>query len=178
MKKTVFFCLLLLAIGRITFAASDKIDPEQYICAEYLTTISIEHAPPLFEGLQIDGYASAKANVAIADSRILPSLMLEVYALCQSQPEAKVLPLWQQVRNRLPKAKDSLWRADKTSCEAYNVDPNNGSGFVIWLDGYNRGQTGSQASVLTSDIDLNAFFEGCKREPQALMRDVMRKYAH
>ncbi|MCR4666182.1 MAG: hypothetical protein K5657_02680 [Desulfovibrio sp.] len=177
MKKIAVFCTLLLCAAQLSHAASEKIDPETYICAEYLTAISIEHAPPLFEGLQIDGYAAAKENSPIADSRILPPIMLEVYALCQSQPEMRVLPLWKQVRSRMPKVKDSLWRADKTSCEAYNVDPNDGSGFVIWLDGYNRGKDGTQASVLTSDFDLNAFFEGCKQEPQALMRDVMRKKA-
>ena len=178
MKHTALFLFLLLCMAQYVQAASDKIDPDKYICAEYLTTVSIEHAPPLFEGLQIDGYVAAKTNVSVADSRILPSLLLEVYALCQSQPEARVLPLWQQVRSRLPMAKDGLWRADKTSCAAYNADPNDGSGFVIWLDGYLRGKHNTEASVLNSDVDLNAFFEGCKMTPSALMQDVMRKYAH
>lgn len=152
------------------------IDPHQYICAEYLTTVSIEHAPPLFEGLQIDGFTAANTDATVADSRILPQIMLEVYALCQSQPEMKVAPLWKQVRTRLPVKKDGLWRADRTTCASYNADPDNGSGFVIWLDGYIRGKANNTISVLKRDKDLNAFFEGCRREPDALMQDVMKKF--
>ena len=178
MKKHLFVVLFLLALASPVLAGSDKIDPANYICAEYVTTVSIEHAPPLFEGLQIDGYASAREKMPVADPQILPPVMLEVYALCQSQPEAQVLPLWQKVRSRLAVAPDSSWRADRSRCEAYNSNPDDGSGFVIWLDGYLRGTDGSSASVLTSDLDLNAFLEMCKREPKKLMLDAMRESAH
>lgn len=159
-------------------AGSDKINPNDYICAEYVATITIEHAPPLFEGLQIDGYASAKEGVPIADPRLLPAIMLEVYAMCQSQPELQVLPLWQKVRSRLPVKPESRWNAEKTLCGQYNKDPDDGSGFVIWLDGYIRGKDGTDASILKSDLDLNNFISNCKRESKKTMQEVMRKSAH
>lgn len=168
---------MFFAIVHIAYAGSDKIAPAQYICAEYLATVSIEHAPPLFEALQIDGYTAAKMQKSVAVSRAMPTIMLEVYALCQSQPEAKVYPLWQQVRSRLPFPEDGLWNAEKTTCEAYNADPNDGSGFIIWLDGYIRGKQDNDASVLKNDKDLNAFFAGCAKNPEALVQTVMRKYA-
>ena len=87
-------------------------------------------------------------------------------------------PLWQKVRKRLPHAQDGPWRADKTTCKNYNDNPSDGSGFVIWLDGYLRGKNNNDASVLKSDVDLNAFFEQCKREPARLMQDVMHDCAH
>ncbi len=177
MKRIVLFCAALLCLAHTAYAGSDKIDPREYICAEYLATISIEHAPPLFEALQIDGYTAAKSGKTVAFARIMPSIMLEVYALCQSQPEAKVYPLWNQVRSRLPLPDDGLWRADSTTCASYNAAPDDGSGFVIWLDGYIRGKDDNDASVLKRDKDLNSFFKGCKREPSALMQDVMRKHA-
>lgn len=180
MKRVVLFstfCTFVLFLAQVSFAGSDKINPDEYICAEYLTAVSIEHAPPLFEALQIDGYTAAKMDKTVANSRIMPPIMLEVYALCQSQPEVKVYPLWQQVRSRLPVPEDGLWRADRTTCASYNAAPNDGSGFIIWLDGYIRGKYNTSASVLKNDRDLNAFFEGCKRQPNALIQDVMRKYA-
>ncbi|MBQ7617385.1 MAG: hypothetical protein IJS50_00780 [Desulfovibrio sp.] len=179
MKKIAPFCLLLLVCSALpALAGSDKIEPTKYICAEYLATVSVEHAPPLFEGLQIDGYVAAEENLTVADSRIMGPLMFEVLSLCQSQPEIYVYPLWKQVRRRLPVAKDGRWRADKTTCKDYNDDPDDGSGFVIWLDGYIRGKAKNDASVLKSDLDLNAFFERCKNEPKKLMQDVMRRSAH
>ncbi|MBQ7584735.1 MAG: hypothetical protein IJU40_00605 [Desulfovibrionaceae bacterium] len=179
MKRILFFsCILMVLLSGLAMAASDKINPDDYICAEYVTTISIEHAPPLFEGLQIDGYASAKEGNQIADPRTLPPIMLEVYALCQSQPEAKVLPLWQKVRTRLNLIGESRWKANKTLCEQYNKDPDDGSGFVIWLDGYMRGLDSTDRSVLKSDLDLNNFIQNCRREPKKLMLDVMRQSAH
>ena len=180
MKKIILCCCILLFALHVkqSFAGSDKINPKDYICAEYMATISIEHAPPLFEGLQIDGFASAKEGTAIADSKILPPIMLEVYALCQSQPEVQVLGLWQKVRQRLPVPPSGKWNADKTKCEQYNKDPDDGSGFVIWLDGYIRGKDDSDKSILKSDIDLNNFIESCKKEPKKLMQETMRKAAH
>lgn len=179
MQKIVFFCCILMyGLSLRAYAGSDKINPADYICAEYMATISIEHAPPLFEGLQIDGYTSAKEGNTVADPRLLPPIMLEVYAMCQSQPEVQVLPLWEKVRKRLPLTPNSRWKANKTLCEQFNKDPDDGSGFVIWLDGYMRGLDGSDASVLKSDLDLNTFIEKCKREPKKLMLDVMRSAAH
>ena len=134
MKKVfIFCCIILYGLTLQAYAGSEKINPADYICAEYVATISVEHAPPLFEGLQIDGYVAAKDGSTIAEPRILPPIMLEVYALCQSQPETLVLPLWQKVRSRITLPKYSEWQADKSTCEQYNLDPDDGSGFVIWL---------------------------------------------
>ncbi|MDE7241435.1 MAG: hypothetical protein K2N62_06100, partial [Desulfovibrio sp.] len=66
-------CALLLAT---TASAGDKIDPASYICAE-LVAATVSGEPPLFEGLQLDGYAAARAGAPVADPALLQPLLLE-----------------------------------------------------------------------------------------------------
>lgn len=101
----------------------------------------------------------------------------QVYAACQAKPTETVLSVWQEARKTFPAAAESRWRADKTTCRDYAADTDNGSGFVIWLDGYNRGKSGKSASVLNDDATLNAYFDACAKKPDALMLDVMGESA-
>ncbi|MBE6441023.1 MAG: hypothetical protein E7022_01660 [Desulfovibrio desulfuricans] len=178
MKALCLFCCLLLGLPAAAQAANDKIDPAGYICAELVTQPMTEGGePPIFTALQIDGYASAKAGNPVADSETLAPMLGQVYAACQAKPTETVLSVWQEARKTFPAAAESRWRADKTTCRDYAADTDNGSGFVIWLDGYNRGKSGKSASVLNDDATLNAYFDACAKKPDALMLDVMGESA-
>ena len=169
-KLLLSCCALLLAVN--TVSAEDKIDPATYICAE-LMAATTSGEPPLFEGLQLDGYAAAKAGAPVADPALLQPLLLEVYDTCQAAPADKVLPHWEKARKQKVAAADGPWRADKTTCKDYAANEEDGSGFVIWLDGYQRGKSGAPASALESNESLDAFLDACKKQPDALMLDVL-----
>ncbi|MBD5416697.1 MAG: hypothetical protein HDR50_03335 [Desulfovibrio sp.] len=171
MKKLLLSCCALLLAAN-TVPAEDKIDPATYICAE-LIAATTSGEPPLFEGLQIDGYAAAKAGAPVADPALLQPLLLEVYDTCQAAPADKVLPHWEKARKQKVAASDGPWRADKTTCKDYAANEEDGSGFVIWLDGYQRGKSGAPASALESNESLDTFLEACKKQPDALMLDVL-----
>ena len=174
MLKTLLCCLCALAIAGPALAANDKIDPTTYICAE-LVAATTSGEPPLFEGLQLDGYAAARAGAPVADAEVMSPVLLEVYDTCQAAPTDKVLPHWETARKNRVVATEGPWRADKTTCKDYAANEEDGSGFVIWLDGYQRGKSGAPASALESNDSLNAFLEACKKEPDALMLDVLAK---
>ena len=57
----------------------------------------------------------------------------------------------------------------------YSANEDDGSGFVIWLDGYNRQKSGKPGSVLESDDTLKAYLNACSKKPEALMLDVMKE---
>ena len=172
MLKKLLLCCCALALTGTAASAEDKIDPATYICAE-LIAATTSGEPPLFEGLQLDGYAAAKAGAPVADPALLQPLLLEVYDTCQAVPADKVLPHWVEARKQKVAATDGPWRADKTTCKDYAANEEDGSGFVIWLDGYQRGKSGAPASALESNESLDAFLEACKKEPDALMLDVL-----
>ncbi|WP_241159419.1 MULTISPECIES: hypothetical protein [unclassified Desulfovibrio] len=171
LKKLLLSCCALLLAAN-TVSAEEKIDPATYICAE-LVAATTSGEPPLFEGLQLDGYAAARAGAAVADPALLSPLLLEVYDTCQAAPADKVLPHWEEARKQKVAATDGPWRADKTSCKDYAANEEDGSGFVIWLDGYQRGKSGQPASALESNESLDAFLDACKKQPGALMLDVL-----
>ncbi|MDE7242345.1 HdeA/HdeB family chaperone, partial [Desulfovibrio sp.] len=123
----------------------------------------------------LDGYAAARAGAPVADPALLQPLLLEVYDTCQAAPADKALPHWEKARKEKPVAADGPWRADKTTCKDYAANEEDGSGFVIWLDGYQRGKSGQPASALESNESLDAFLEACKKQPDALMLDVLAK---
>ena len=174
MLKTLLFCLCALVMAASAMAANDKIDPTSYICAE-LVAATTSGEPPLFEGLQLDGYAAGKAGAPVADADILQPVMLEVYDTCQAAPTDKVLPHWEKARTARVLPTEGPWRADKTTCKDYAANEEDGSGFVIWLDGYQRAKSGADASALESNDSLNAFLDACNKEPDALMLDVLAK---
>jgi len=178
MKKMLVLCCLLLGLPVAAQAENDKIDPSAYICAELITQPMTEGGkPPIFEALQVDGYVSAKMGNTVADPETLPPMLGQVYAACQADPTKKVIDVWQTARKTFPVDTDSTWRADKTTCKDYAANTDDGSGFVIWLDGYNRGKTGKPASVLVSDDTLKGYLDACGKKPDALMLDVMAESA-
>lgn len=156
--------------------AGDKINPEDYICAEFLAAGAMTE-PPLFEGLQLDGHYSAVNGQKVADPALVGTVLEEVFMRCGEKPGEKVLPVWTEVRKTHPDPEAGQWRADRARCGDYNRNPEDGSGFVIWLDGYQRGESGKTDSILESDAKTGAFTEACKDRPDALMLDLIREYA-
>jgi hypothetical protein len=155
--------------------SEEKIDPADFICAELVALPTTTGEPSLFEALQIDGYVSAARNNNVADPQIMAPLLEQVYMACQANPTEKVLTFWRSGQEMFTIAEDGPWKADKTTCGDYAVNEEDGSGFLIWLDGYNRQKNGLTASVLENDASLNAFLAKCKKEPQSLMLDVMKE---
>ncbi len=172
MLKSLLLCCCALLVAGNAVAADEKIDPAGYICAE-LVAATVSGEPPLFEGLQLDGYAAARAGAPVADPALMAPLIQEVYDTCQAAPTEKVLPLWEKARKAKAVADEGPWRADKTTCGEYAANEEDGSGFVIWLDGYRRGKSGEPGSVLENNESLDAFLDACKRQPDALMLDVL-----
>lgn len=176
MKKIIIAALLCAGLPLAAQAADDKIDPETYICAELVAT-AMDTEPPLFEGLQLDGYASALEGQPVADALAIQQILLPVYDSCTAKPTEKALAHWQELRKNNQVSADSPWRADKTTCADYFSNEEDGSGFVIWLDGYQRAKTRSKKSVLTDQPTLDKFLEACKKNGQRLMIDVMTENA-
>lgn len=172
MKKILLMAFLATALAAPAQAADDKIDPETFICAELVATAA-DTEPPIFEGLQLDGYASGLAGQPAADASSLQPMLIRVYDSCTARPTDNALQHWQEIRRQMPASTDSAWRADKTTCGDYYANEDDGSGFVIWLDGYQRAKNGKKASVFTDQPTLDHFLAVCKANPQRLMLDVM-----
>lgn len=170
--RFLLFIMLWSLIAAPVFGADEKIDPETYICAEIVAS-SVDGQPPLFEGLQLDGYAAGKANHPAADPGGLEQVLLMVSDSCSAKPAEKALQHWQSARKAFPASDESHWRADKTTCKDYHANTDDGSGFVIWLDGYQRAKTGKKASVFTDQAALDNFLAVCAKSPDRLMYDVM-----
>lgn len=164
---------VLLMTGFVQ-AADEKIDPATYICAE-LIAANIDGQPPIYEGLQLDGYYSAKKGYPEADASILAPMLVEVSDSCASQPAETALSHWEKARENHSIDQSGIWNANKYTCADYIADPDNGSGFVIWLDAYNRAKTGKSASVLGSQEAIDNFLEVCKANPQRLMLDIINE---
>lgn len=170
--------ILLLAAALLLAApalAGDKIEPEEYICAQFMAAGVAE--PPVFEALQLDGHYAAANGETVADPALVTPILEEVFTACGEKPEARVYPLWEAARKRHPAPGEGKWRADRSSCADYSADEDNGSGFVIWLDAYQRKLGGSSASILESDEKANAYVAACRKNPQSLMLDLMKKEA-
>lgn len=167
------FCLLLPLCAR---AEDEKIDPATYICAE-LVAASLTGQPAIYESLQLDGYNAAKTGQTSADAANLGELLLEVNDSCTAMPTEKALDHWKMARQHFPVDSSSPWRADKTLCGDYSKDPDNGSGFIIWLDAYNRAKTGKDASILKDQATLDSFLEKCNASPKRLIIDVLNENA-
>lgn len=170
----LFFLTLMAVIGLALTAqaADEKIDPQTYICAE-IVAAAVDGAPPIFEGLQLDGYAAAKENRTVAHPQGIEQALLVVSDSCQAKPAEKALLHWQEARKLFPAPDASDWVADKTTCADYSANPDDGSGFIIWLDAYQRAKTGKTASVLKDQATLDHFLEVCAKNPQRLIYDVM-----
>ena len=178
MKKQLvagaLLCLALLA-GRSAVAADDneRINPD-YICAQYLALASTSPSGPLFQALQIDGFVSAEQGTTWADPDTIKGLMPAVYAMCEKHPTDPVAVQWEQVKRLIEDPVEKPWDADTTLCRRLNENPDDASGFVVWLDGYNRQYSVTKKSILDSDRDIQRFIEACKGRPDDRMLDVLR----
>lgn len=164
--------LIILAIAFPAFAADEKIDPPTYICAELIAS-STTGQPPLYEALQLDGYNVALSGNTAADPNNLAEMLMIVSDSCNAKPTDKALEHWKQARKRIPADTSGTWRADKTTCADYFANPDDGSGFIIWLDAWQRGKSGKKTSVLTDQPTFDNFLETCKSHPDRLIKDVM-----
>jgi hypothetical protein len=156
--------------------ADELIDPDTFICAE-LVALTTSGLPPMFESLQMDGYTSAKRGNVIADPLILRDVLLDVMKACESRPATKVRAIWKETAESYTYDKDSRWKANTTTCAMYNDDEENGSGFVIWLDGYNRAKNDTEKSVLKDDDAIQGFLKACREKPESLVLDVLKESA-
>ena len=133
----VCLCLwsLLPLLAHTARAEDEMIDPSDYICAEFVALASTQAEPPLFQGLQIDGFVSSNMGKATVDPRLIMTLMTTTYAMCQKDPTAVVADLWQDLRKEMPDPQDEKWRADATTCRQYNENPTDGDGVVVRYEG-------------------------------------------
>lgn len=176
MKKPFWLLPLFLLVAFPAAAADEKIDPAAYICAE-LVASSVDGKPPIYESLQLDGFNAAKTGQTVADAMTLSPVLLEVFDSCAAMPTDKALDHWKKARENTPADTGSPWRADKTTCADYYANPDDGSGFIIWLDAYNRSRTGKDASILKDQAAINGFLEKCKASPKRLVLDVLNENA-
>lgn len=154
------------------FAASDKIDPQTYICAELLAA-NTTGEPPIFEGLQIDGYAAQKGGQTVADPQIMEPMLVQISDICQATPTEKVLTHWVKLRDNYTVSTESVWKADKTTCGDYYVNEDDGSGFLIWVDGWQRAKNNRNNSIFENQQTLDKFLTACKNAPEKLVVDII-----
>lgn len=172
LARSLIISVFAIALAAPAWAVDEKIDPTNYICAE-LVASSVDGVPPIYEGLQLDGYAAAKKNQPVADAEILQPLLLAVSDYCSARPADKALAHWQKMRENFAIEEDGPWRADKTTCGDYEANPDDGSGFIIWADAYYRGKSGKNTSVLADQKTLDNFLAVCKKNPKRLVLDVI-----
>lgn len=179
-RLSLFLAVCILtaanAFAEETADQAVKIDPDTYICAELLAS-SVNGEPPITQSIQLDGYAAGKARRVAADATTLEATLLRVWDSCSPKPAEKVLTHWQEARKFIPALDNGAWSADKTTCADYAANPDDGSGFVFWLDAYNRARTGTTASILDNQKKLDGFLEACQAAPQRLMLDVLAEKA-
>lgn len=165
--------LALLAGQPVLADDNERINPD-YICAQYLALASTASSGPLFQALQIDGFVSAELGTTWADPDTIKGLMSIVYARCEKAPTEPVAVHWEQVKRIIEDPVEKPWDADVTLCSRLNEHPDDGSGFIVWLDAYNRQYSVTQKSILNSDKDIQNFIAACKKRPNDRMIDVLR----
>lgn len=174
--KFMMSILSIFALASPALAVDEKIDPATYICAE-LVASNTTGQPPLFEALQLDGYLSGQNRVQAPDPDNLAEMLIVVSDSCAAKPTDRVLDHWKQARKSIPANTDGAWRADKTTCGDYYANEEDGSGFIIWLDAWQRATSGKPASVFTDQETLDKFLAACKNQPGKLVREVMAENA-
>lgn len=168
----IVLCLATQILATPAFAADEKIDPKTYICAEFIAS-AVDGVPPIYEGLQLDGFVAGNSGQTIADPELLQPLIMEVFDSCAAEPAEKAADHWQKSRASYTVNAESPWRADKTVCADYAKNPDDGSGFVIWLDAWNRAKNATDKSILADQETLEKFLDACSKAPDKLMTDVI-----
>lgn len=176
-RLPILALLALLVLPGSALAANDKIDPATYLCAELVSNeLVLQNQPPLFEGLQMDGYVSASISKETASPDTVFGILSQVVGWCQSNPTEKVITPWQQMRSTGPDP-EGEWVASKTTCADFALNQDDASGFIIWLDGYNRKLQNTDKSILNSDDDVRAFIDACLLSPKKTMLQVLQETA-
>ena len=148
LKKVLLAALALVCVPNLVLAANEKIDPETYLCAELVSNETLlQGEAPLFEGLQLDGYASAAVNMDVASPDAVHIILNEAVNWCQERPTDKVYSIWQQMRATGP-VPEGDWNAKTSTCADFALNQDDASGFIIWLDGYNRKANNTTKSIL------------------------------
>ena len=177
MRKLLLACLLALACPGLACADNDKIDPATYVCAELVSEPGImKGEPPLFQALQIDGYVAAELKMDVASPDTVQVMMQQTFMWCQKPPDVPVINPWREARKTGP-VPEGHWNAHTSTCRDYALNPDDASGFIIWLDGYNRKFRNTAKSVLNSDADLQEFIDACTISPSRTMLDVLNEHA-
>ncbi len=177
LKSLLTAALLVLGLPALAMADNEKIDPTDYVCAELLATGSMLNSePPIFEILQIDGYVSADVNMDVSSPDTVNIMLTQIYNWCEKRPADKVIDGWRQMRATGPLPLGE-WSARTSTCADYAANEEDGSGFLIWLDGYNRREQGTTKSILGSDKDVEGFIEACRKQPGKTMLEVLRERA-
>lgn len=167
---------LLVALCGPSHASNDRINPADYICAELVTAPGLSPEPPLFPALQLDGWVAAELGEEVASPEVVMLLVGQAYQICLTKPADKVVEHWKELRSIAP-SPESKWKATKTTCREFALDSENASGFIIWLDAYNRQVTGSSKSILNTDEDVQTFIDACMLSPNRTMLEVLRETA-
>ena len=177
LKKVLLAALALVCVPNLVLAANEKIDPETYLCAELVSNETLlQGEAPLFEGLQLDGYASAAVNMDVASPDAVHIILNEAVNWCQERPTDKVYSIWQQMRATGP-VPEGDWNATTSTCADFALNQDDASGFIIWLDGYNRKANNTTKSILNSDADVRAFIDACLLSPKRTMLEVLQENA-
>ena len=97
MKKWLLCCCLLLALPLAVRAEDEKIDPANYICAEFVAQGAVSQDPPVFQALQIDGFVSSNIGYTVADPQAINVLVPQAYLMCRGgrdlgAPQEKAAP--------------------------------------------------------------------------------------
>lgn len=181
-RSLVLVCGLLLCVPGMASAANDKIDPATYLCAEYQTNeVVMKGQPPLFEGLQIDGYVAADIGMDVASPDTVKVLLGQAFMWCEKNPTEPVIAAWRQMRATGPVPQDGkehgAWNAKTSTCADMAVNVEDATGFIIWLDGYNRRLQNTTKSILNSDEDVRGFIDACLLSPSRTMLEVLQERA-
>lgn len=175
MKLWLFLIGIFILAPNYAKAENDKIDPNSFICAEFLAISSISGKLPEFESLQIDGYSAASSGANIADPLSMGLIAEEVSLYCEKKPSEVILPFWKKLRTSIPLPKEGKWDAEKATCKDFIDDEDTGSGFVVWLDGYNRQKSNNTSSILENNTIFNDYLNSCRIKPEEKMLDLMRE---
>ncbi len=177
LHKPILAALFLVCLPSLALADNEKIDPATYLCAEFISSeAALGGQPPLFEGLQIDGYASAALDMDVASSDTISILLGQAFLWCEKRPSDTVLSIWQRVRG-ISAVPQGNWHAKTATCADYAMNQEDASGFIIWLDAYNRKAQNTTRSILNTDEDLQAFIDACLLSPGRTMLEVLRENA-
>ncbi len=156
MKEALFAALLALCLAAPALPPATKIDPETYICAELLAS-NTSGEPPLLKACRWKAMPAQKAAARSWPTSFCHGTYayLDIRHLPGRADRHEFCPTGTRSGKNLPIATEGPYRADKTTCGEYYADEDNGSGFLIWLDGWQRAKNGRQDSIFENQATLD-----------------------